>query len=182
MNGLIIVVVALLGCAYAQMDNPMALAMLSGGLRGSASSGMSGGMDPMSLALLGGAGNSKMLRMMTFMNMMKPQEPTPAEATPADPAQPRATQDNTSVNPMMNTLMTLSLCKISDTAGDQRFWIVKIFFVLEIEEYHKVHFSFLHFFCSDGRQTGDASVWSTKTKHLGIKQSYSLLGFIYTST
>lgn len=105
----------------AQMDSPMALAMLSGGLRGSSSSGMSGGMDPMSLALLGGAGNSKMLRMMTFMNMMTPQEPTPAEAAATDPAQPQATQDNTSVNPMMNTLMTLSLCKISDTAGDQRF-------------------------------------------------------------
>lgn len=41
---------------------------------------------------------------------------------------------------------------------------------MEIEEYHKVHFSFLHFFCSDGRQTGDASVWSTKTEHLGASR------------
>lgn len=103
----------------AQMESPMALAMLSGGLRGSASSG--GMMDPMSLALLGGTGNSKMLQMMTIMNMMNKNEPTPADASANAVAQPQATQDNTSVNPMMNTLMTLSLCKISETAGDHRF-------------------------------------------------------------
>lgn len=53
------------------MDNLMVLVMFSGGLCGSVSLGMFGGMDLMSLVFLGGVGNSKMLRMMIFMNMMK---------------------------------------------------------------------------------------------------------------
>ncbi|XP_062620598.1 uncharacterized protein LOC134282174 [Saccostrea cucullata] len=121
MNGLIIVV-ALVGCAYAQLESPMALAMLSGGMRGGAGAGgATGGIDPLSLAVLGGNGNSKMLQMMTLMNLMKKSPTTPAAEANNAIAQPKATQDNTAVNPMMNSLMTLTLCKISETAGDQRF-------------------------------------------------------------
>jgi hypothetical protein len=101
----------------AQLDSPLTLAMLSRGLRGGATT--TGAMNPLGLAVLGGSGNSKMLQMMTLMNMMN-KEPTPTDPSPNTITQPKPTTSSTPmVNPMMNTLMTLSLC--SENVGDHRF-------------------------------------------------------------
>lgn len=72
--------------------------------------------------------------------------------------------------PAKNMYLMLSVVIYDRCLKKKMLFSLQIFFVLEIEEYHKVHFSFLHFFCSDGRQTGDASVWSTKTEHLGASR------------
>ncbi|XP_048776618.1 uncharacterized protein LOC125680863 [Ostrea edulis] len=112
----VIVLVVLIGYTHAQLDSPLTLAMLSRGMRGGAST--TGSVNPLGLAVLGGSGNSKMLQMMTLMNMMN-KEPTPTDASANAIAQPKATRETTMVNPMMDTLMTLSLCR--ETVGDQRF-------------------------------------------------------------